>query len=181
VFQTDDRSNQAQLLPLDAKSIEEALELNASFFKRSHEILYSLLHERQAFETFATWLTIMAEDVFAHPDSTADPPPLHTIDTEKVAAYISDHLEIPILNQFSSDFLDSVPGTENYLAWVRRLSEKVNDYFRHAARELKAGVAWALPDWIDLQINDEIVASDAKLVNDVYLRLMFPYNRMEGS
>jgi hypothetical protein len=109
----------------------------------------------------------MACDIFAHPDSTPDPPPLHAVATDSVAEYISDYLQIPVLRKYSSDLKGTTEEKDSYLSMVRRLSETMSGYFRHAAGELKAGVTWALPDWIDLEINAEVTASDSQLVAKV--------------
>jgi len=136
----------------------------SKIFKRSHELLHAVFLERQTFEPFTTWLTLIAEDIFAHPDATVDPPPLHTVDTQLVATYISDHLEKPILHDFSSDLQETSGRKDGYLSMIRQLSEILSGYFRHAAGELKEGVTWALSDWIDLEINDQIASSDVRLV-----------------
>ena len=116
----------------------------------------------------------MAEDVLAHEDANIDPPPLHTVDTVKVAEYITEHFSNPILAKFIADMHVSnnstrmqVEGENTYLELVSRVMEKMKRYFRHAAGELKEGMSWALPDWIDLQVNEQIIASDLRISNEV--------------
>lgn len=156
------------MLPLDDKAIGEALDLHDKIFIRSHEILRQLTLERYSFESFSTWLLMMAEDVLADEDSNVDPPPLHTIDTKKVAEYISNIFPHPILHKFSSDLTLDTHDTEGYLAQVSRLSELMRGYFRSAAQELREGIDWVLPDWIDLPIHEEIAASDAQITVQVH-------------
>ena len=161
-----DRSNQSQQLPLDDTAISEALEIHDALFLRAFEILRHLSIERASFETFSSWLIMMAEDVLAHEDANVEPPPLHTINTVKVAEYITKYFSIPILSKFSIDMqVDCGEGA--YLGRLNRLIELMRTYFARAAEELKEGVKWALPDWIDLQINDEIASSDARIITQV--------------
>jgi hypothetical protein len=114
-------------LPLDDTSISAALDLHKILFLRSFEILKCLMDERASFQTFALWLSMMAEDVLAHEDSNPDAPPLHTVDTEAVAEYITNTLPNPILAKFIHDFGGdghiemAVDGDEVYLAVVRGL------------------------------------------------------------
>jgi hypothetical protein len=114
----------------------------------------------------------MADDILAHEDANVEPPPLHTVDTVKVAEYITDRFSTPILAKFMMDMqFDSnyitVMGKEGYLVLVKRLMEEISGYFRRAAEELREGVSWLLPDWIDLQIHDEIAASDLHITTQV--------------
>ena len=116
----------------------------------------------------------MAEDVLADENANVELPPLHTIDTVKVAEYVTNLFSIPILAHFAEDIqfdLNSmkVDGNEGYLVLVNRLMEELSGYFRHAAEELKEGVTWLLPDWIDLQIHDEIASSDVHITTQVVL------------
>ena len=166
------RSNISQQLPLNETAISSALELHDTLFLRSYEILRQLSIERTSFETFSSWLILMAEDVLAHEDANVEPPPLHTVDTVKVAEYITDRFSTPILAKFKMDMqIDSnsmkVEGQEGYLVLVRRLMEEISGYFKRAAEELREGVSWLLPDWIDLQIHDEIAASDVHITTQV--------------
>jgi len=155
------------MLPLDAEAIEEALTLQNNIFQRAYEILHHLTLERASFETFSSWLILMAEDVLAHEDANVEPPPLHTINTVKVAEYISNTFPKPILHQFSEDLtLDNSAG-DGYFSMLNRLSEIMKGYFRNAAKELREGIHWGLPDWIDLGIHDEIAASDAQITVQV--------------
>jgi hypothetical protein len=109
---------------------------------------------------------MMAEDALAHEDANVEPPPLHTIDTVKVAEYITKHFSTPILSEFTIDMqLDSGKGA--YLGMLNRLIELMGTFFAHASGELKEGVEWVLPGWIDLQINDEIGSSDARITTQV--------------
>ena len=116
----------------------------------------------------------MAEDILANEDANVDPPPLHTIDTIKVAEYITNQLQNPILAKFSIDMqLDSnsssmtIDGYDAYLVLLNRLVDGMKVYFRSAAGELREGVFWSLPDWVDLKIHDEIAASDVFVTNQV--------------
>lgn len=123
--------------------------------------------ERASFETFAIWLSMMADDVLAHEDSNPDPPPLHIIDTEDVAEYITSTLSNPILGKYARDLSGVVHAEivveEAYISCVRELVEVMKGYFRKAAGELRGFVAWALPEWIDLGIHDEVVSSDMRI------------------
>jgi hypothetical protein len=116
----------------------------------------------------------MAEDILAHEDANVENPPLHTIDTVKVEEYISEYFAHPILSKFAADMqLDSAKGAEvkvddGYMVLVAQLMEKMKGFFRHAAGELREGVNWALPEWIDLELHDEIASSDARIVVKVY-------------
>lgn len=114
---------------------------------------------------------MIAEDIFAHPDSAIDPPPLHLIDTEKVAAYISEYLQLPILNQFSGDFEMGSVENKGFPRLMTQLLGKMDVYFRHSAAQLKEGVTWALSDWIDLEIHEEISSSDAQMITKVTILL----------
>jgi hypothetical protein len=162
-------------LSLDVTSISEAIEIHNTLFIRSHEILRSLIIERAAFETFSEWLILMAEDVLANEEPGFDHSSLlHKIDTAKVARYISEYFQQPILAKFIIDLqLDSsslamqVDGYDAYLVLVNQLMEKMKNYFRLSAEELREGVSWELPGWIDLQVDEEIVGSDAHLVSQV--------------
>jgi hypothetical protein len=168
------RSNQSQRLPLDDTAIAEALDIYDTLFLRSHEILRQISIERSSFETFSSWLILMAEDILAHEDANVENPPLHTIDTVKVAEYISEYFAHPILSKFASDMqIDSVKGAgpDGYMVLVAQLMDKMKGFFRHAAEELREGVNWALPEWIDLQVNDEIASSDARIVVKVHARI----------
>jgi hypothetical protein len=157
------------MLPLDDNAIQEALNLHDKIFLRSHEILRHLTVERASFESFSSWLILMAEDVLAHEDTNVESPPLHTIDTVKVAEYISQTFLKPILQEFSSDLTLDKSAAEGYLFQVDRLAETMGRYFRSAARELREGIHWVLPDWIDLQFDgDEIVASHAQITVQVW-------------
>jgi hypothetical protein len=173
---SDYRSNQSQQLPLDDIAISEALKVHDTLFIRAHEILRQLASERSSFETFASWLILMADDIFAHEDANVDAPPLHTIDTVKVAEYITNQLQKPILTKFAIDMqLNSdsssmkIDGYDAYLVLLNRLTDEMKVYFRRAAGELREGVSWWLPDWVDLQIHDEIAASDVFISNQVLL------------
>lgn len=118
----------------------------------------------------------MAEDVLAHEDANAENPPLHTIDTVKVAEYISEYLPHPIVAKFAADMnLDGPKGEgryDGYMVLLRRLMDKMKSFFRRAAGELREGVDWTLPAWIDLQLHDEIASSDARIVVEVISRLI---------
>jgi len=109
---------------------------------------------------------MMAEDVLAHEDEHVELPPLHTINTVKVAEYINKLFSTPILSKFAIDMqLDSDEAA--YLGKLNRLMELMKMYFSRAAEELKEGVEWVLPDWIDLLIHDEIASSDAHITTKV--------------
>ena len=112
----------------------------------------------------------MAEDVLAHEDANVDPPPLHTIDTVKVAEYITDRFSNPILAEFRNELLINHPDVHDktycpniFLAEFNRLMDQMERFFSHAAVGLREGVSWALPDWIDLEVNEHIVASDIRV------------------
>jgi len=94
------RSNQSKQLQLDETAISKAIKLHDTLFNRSYEILRSLSLERASFQSFSSWLTLMVEDVLAHEDTNVGPPLLHTVDTLKVAEYITDYLSRPILWKF---------------------------------------------------------------------------------
>ena len=132
-------------------------------------MFHALILEKESFETFTTWFTMIAEDIFAHPDSTVEPPPLHLINTEEVAAYISEYLQLPILNQFSNDFEMGSVENKGLPCLMTQLLGKMDVYFRHAAEQLKEGVTWALSDWIDLEIHEEISSSDAQMITKVII------------
>ena len=157
-------------LPLDDTAISTALDVHKILLLRAFEVLKGLMVERASFETFAGWLSMMAEDVLAHEDSNPDHPPLHTIDTEAVAEYIITTLCNPILGKFVRDLGGEGPGEmaidagERYLVVVRELMNVMKGYFKKAAGELRGGVSWALPDWIDLEIRDEIASSDMRIL-----------------
>ena len=177
MYQLSSRSNQSQCLPLDDTAIAEALDIYDTLFMRSHELLCQIAIERSSFEAFSSWLILMAEDILAHEDANVENPPLHTIDTVTVAEYISEYFAHPILSKFAADMqLDSAKGAEvgvddGYMVLVAQLMEKMKGFFRHAAGELREGVNWALPEWIDLQLHDEIASSDARIVVKVYARI----------
>lgn len=169
-------------LPLDDQAISTALDIHEILFLRSFEILKSLMVERASFETFAVWLSMMAEDVLADEDSNPDPPPLHTIDTEAVAKYITTTFPNPILGNFVRDLAGEGQGEmdvdweEGYLAIIRgwtysaliqELMSVMKEYFRKAAGELRGGVSWVLDEWFNLEIHDEIAASDMHMVTRV--------------
>jgi len=157
-------------LPLDDMAISTALDLHKTLFLRTFEILKGLIVERASFETFGVWLSMMAEDVLAHEDSNPDPPPLHTIDTEAVAKYIITTFCNPILGKFVRDLRGEeggeleIDGGERYLAVVRELMSVMKGYFKKAAGELRGGVSWALPQWIDLEIPHEIASADMRIL-----------------
>jgi hypothetical protein len=154
---------------LDDSAIAAALDLHKRLFLRTFEILKGLMVERASFETFAIWLSMMADDVLAHEDSNPDPPPLHIIDTEAVAEYITGTLSNPILGKYARDLSGVVhaemviDGEEAYISCVRELVEVMKGYFQKAAGELRGFVAWALPEWIDLEIHDDVVSSDMRI------------------
>jgi Anaphase-promoting complex, cyclosome, subunit 4 len=164
------RSNQSLQLPLDDTAIAAALDLHKRLFLRTFEILKGLMVERASFETFAVWLSMMADDVLAHEDSNPDPPPLHIIDTEAVAEYITATFPNPILGKYARDLGGVVQGEmvvdeeEAYISSVRGLMEVMKGYFRKAAGELRGFVAWVLPEWIDLEMNEEVVSSDMRIM-----------------
>jgi hypothetical protein len=118
----------------------------------------------------------MAEDILAHEDSS-DPSPTHHLDTVKVADYITTYLPHQILENFVGD-MEAEPNTSKasdtnvreasgYGGLVTRLTEVMGGFFRHASGELRAGVRWGLSDWVDLQLHDEIAASDVQIVIQV--------------
>lgn len=162
------RSNQSRQLALDDTATSEALEIHNALFLRAFEILRHLSTERASFEMFSSWLIMMAEDVLAHEDANVEPPPLHKIDTVKVAEYLEKHFSTPILSKFAIDMQPDY-GEGSYLGMLNRLMELMRAYFARAAEQLKEGVEWVLPDWIDLQINDEIASSDAQMIIQVVL------------
>jgi hypothetical protein len=180
------RSNQSLQLPLDDTAITAALALHKRLFLRTFEILKGLMVERASFETFAIWLSMMADDVLAHEDSNPDPPPLHIIDTEAVAEYITGTLPNPILGKFARDLGGAVQGEmaldgeEVYISCVRDLMEVMKGYFRKAAGELRGFVAWVLPEWIDLEIHDEVVSSDMRIMTLVSTAATESDGRMES-
>lgn len=113
---------------------------------------------------------MMAEDVLAHEDANVDPPPLHTIDTVKVAEYITDRFSKSILAEFRAELLlnpldvhDKTHCPNIFLAEFNRLMDQMEGFFSHAAAGLREGVSWALPDWVDLEVNEHIVASDVRM------------------
>ena len=68
-----------------------------------------------------------------------------------------------ILSKFAIDMqLDS--DEASYLGTLNRLMQLMKMYFSRAAEELREGVEWVLPDWIDLLIHDEIASSDAHII-----------------
>jgi hypothetical protein len=149
-------------LTLDEESIERALKIHDTLFLRVHEMLRDILIERTSFEYFSSWLLIIAEDIFSSEDSTVDPP-LHTVDTPKVGEYITQRLRKPILGEFVPD----MTGEEGFVPAVRQLMEIMKRYFESAAGELREGVEWMLPEWIDLGVYDEIAASDVHITTKV--------------
>jgi hypothetical protein len=144
--------------------------LHKRLFLRTFEILKDLMVERASFETFAVWLSMMADDVLAHEDSNPDPPPLHIIDTEAVAEYITTTFPIPILGKYARDLggvvqAEMVVDEEGaYIFFVRELMEVMKGYFRKAAGELRGFVAWVLPEWIKLEIREEVASSDMRIM-----------------
>jgi Anaphase-promoting complex, cyclosome, subunit 4 len=163
------RSNRSQQLALDEDAISEALKIHKTLFMRSHELLRQLTIERSSFETFSGWLILMAEDVLANEDTHVEAPPLHTIDTVAVAKYITDHLLHPILAGFASDMQPlshmsmTIDEYDPYFVLVNRLTEMMKGFFKRAATELREGVSWLVPHWIDLQLHEEIAASDVRI------------------
>jgi len=156
------RSNKSGELVLDEEAIERALKIHDTLFLRVHEMLRDILIERASFEYFSSWLLVIAEDILSSEDSIVDPP-LHTIDTIKVGEYITQRLQKPILGKFAADMsVDS-----GFVSSVRQLMGIMKGYFESAAGELKEGVEWVLPDWIDLSINEEIAASDVHITTKV--------------
>ena len=150
-------------LALDEKAIDQALKIHDTLFLRVHEMLRDILIERTSFEYFSSWLLVIAEDILSSEDSEIDPP-LHTIDTPKVGKYITQSLQNPILAKFAGDMsVDS-----GFSSAVTQLMGIMKGYFETAAGELEEGVAWVLPDWIDLCIHDEIAASDVRITTKVF-------------
>jgi hypothetical protein len=159
-------------LPLDESCIKNSIEIHRTLFLRSHEILRHLIIERTAFETFSTWLVPISEYVLSPNDD--DPmTTLYQLDTVKIAEFISENFQQSILAKFSTDFnLDSsamqVEGYDSYLCLVNGLTENMKRYFKSASGELKEGVSWVIPDWIDLEIHEEIVSSDMHIKYEVH-------------
>ena len=58
-------------------------------------------------------------------------------------------------------------GEEGFVPAVRQLMEIMKRYFESAAGELREGVEWMLPEWIDLGVYDEIAASDVHITTKV--------------
>ena len=156
------RSNKSGELALHEEAIEQALMIHDTFFLRVHEMLRDILIERSSFEYFSSWLLVIAEDIFSSEDSTFDPP-LHTIDTPKVGEYITNRLQNPIL----ADFAPDLTGDKGFLSAVGQLMEIMKGYFENAAGELREGVEWMLPGWIDLGVHEEIAASDVHITSKV--------------
>ena len=111
---------------------------------------------------------MMAEDILAHEDANIEDPPLHIIDTVKVAEYISQNFSKPILAKFAEDLsVDKSNAGEAFFAIMRRLEEVVRDYFRSAAGKLREDIGWVWEEWVELDVKDEIVGSDAQINSQV--------------
>ena len=171
------RSNQSEQLPLNELCITTAIEIHRTLFLRSHEILRHIIIERTSFETFSTWLLIMSEYILSHDDDSHDRPPpvLHNLDTVKIAQYISENFQSPILAKFlvdlESDTAMQVEGCISYFTLIHQLIDAMKTYFRAASEELKEGVSWVIPNWIDLEIHEEIASSDMYVKHQVHTTL----------
>ena len=138
------------------------MEIHKTLFLRSWEILREVSIERTDFELFSSWLLMMVEDVLAEEDAGVDAPPLHLVDTVKVAEYISEKLAQPILAKFERDMEEE--DEEGYWQLERKMADNLKGFFQNASGELKEGVSWTLPHWISLEIHDEIASSDALFI-----------------
>src|SRR5271156_1222034 len=121
------RSNQSRQLSLDEKAISEAMEIHKTLFLRSWEILREVSIERTDFELFSSWLLMMVEDVLAEEDAGVDAPPLHLVDTVKVAEYISEKLAQPILAKFERDMEEE--DEEGYWQLERKMADNLKGFF----------------------------------------------------
>jgi Anaphase-promoting complex, cyclosome, subunit 4 len=168
------RSNQSEQLPLNEACIGAAIDVHRTLFLRTFEILRQLIIERTSFETFSEWLLIMGEYILAHTEDSEDRPgpALHNLKTVEIAKYISEDAERPILAKFTVDFsVDStimqIEGYTSYFTLIEGLMDCMKVYFKDASEELKEGVSWVIPDWIDLEIHEEITSSDMYMKHQV--------------
>jgi hypothetical protein len=58
----------------------------------------------------------------------------------------------------------NINESTEYMQLISHLAMQMSGFFKLAAGELREGVKWGLPEWIDLQLHEEIAASTMKIV-----------------